>query len=174
MSLIEKLDQKPKEFIDLIKEYSKNPVGFLLIAGSNGNGKSYAAKCIYELNARFILPCRDDDEAIFIRHDDLKDRLSESHKNWGNLTFDKQVFNNTKLLILDDLGVREPTEQMIGFLHSVLDHRYDNRHQLGTVITTNLNSKTFGEKFTSAILSRAASGKKFRLDTPDRRASDEF
>lgn len=174
MALIDYLDNKPLEFIKMIKEYANNPKGFLLIAGTNGNGKSYSAKCIYEKNTQYVLPNYDDDEAIFIKHDDLKDRLLESFRKWGTLEYEKKKFNSTKLLILDDLGAREPTEQMIGFLHSILDQRYEDRKNVGTVITTNLNSKTFAEKFSSAILSRVGSGKKYRLDSPDRRATDEF
>lgn len=174
MALIDNLNNKPQDFIDLIKEYSRNPKGFLLLAGTNGNGKSYSARCVYELNARFILPDYDEDEAIFINHDDLKDRLSDSQRNWGSTQFDKKQFSETKLLILDDLGARDPTEMMIGFLHSVLDKRFENRQSLGTLITTNMNAKIVAEKFSSAILSRIISGKTYRCDWPDRRPTDQF
>jgi len=174
MKLIDDLDEKPQEFIEMVKNYANNPKGFFLIAGSNGNGKSYSARCIYEENARFILPDHDNDEAIFIKHDDLKDLLTETFNQWSSLSYLKETYSKTKLLIIDDLGCRAPTEQMIGFLHSILDNRFEDRSDIATLITTNLNAKEFASKFGDAILSRCSSGLKYRLDSPDRRPHDQF
>lgn len=77
---------------------------------------------------------------------------------------------STGLLVLDDVGITDPSKPYLDFLYAIIDHRSINSNDLGTIVTTNLNAKTFREHYGDAILSRVASGLVVRWDHEDRRA----
>ncbi len=147
--------------------FAKCPKGFLLLAGSNGSGKSYAAMCIYRVNSSLELPQWNPDEALFINQSELNEKwLNSDRKEWSEWCKD------TRLLVIDDLGTRRPSDAFADFLYAIIDYRWNEREVLGTIITTNLNSQTMREMFGSAIISRIASGIVKRWDHPDRRCKE--
>ena len=157
------------EIITALTAFSKNPQGFLLFSGANGTGKSFAAMAVYEVVSPFDLPFYDYDVARFLTQADLNILWSEFNtKHKETNTFLKDLYGS-KLLILDDVGTRTPTEAYMDFLYAVVDKRYTLRSSRGTIITTNLNSTDMRQKFGDAFVSRVASGKCFKFEGLDRR-----
>lgn len=161
---------QPKHILDFLEFYSQNPYGFLLLYGKNGTGKSYAAMSIYKKISPFTLPQYDHDIAIFISQADLNLKWSEENKN-GDMTYFFDKYSKTKLLVLDDLGTRIPTEAFMDWIYNLIDYRSVNREELGTIITTNLGIEDITKHFGNAVMSRLRSGKIFKMDGKDRRAN---
>lgn len=154
--------------IACLEEFSRNPKGFIVLAGKNGTGKTYAAKAVYEAYARFKLPYYDYEEAILVTQADLQEAWKKSERNWKENALVSEIFNS-KLLILDDLGTKTPTPAFNEYLYAIFDKRWNARDEIGTIITTNLNVRDMREKFSDAIVSRIASGTCFKLEGVDRR-----
>ena len=169
------IDRKTPEQMQKIKSYAKDPKGFLLLAGDNGTGKSFVAEAIYELRTPFQLPQYDMDIAFFINQSDLNTRWKHDVIENSALELLERL-KNTKLLVLDDLGTKPPTDAFGDFLYSIIDYRWNRRKELGTIITTNMTATIVREKFGDAILSRIASGTNIRftreLNGDDRRIID--
>lgn len=154
--------------MEKIMRFYKNPKGFLLMAGANGTGKSFVSMAIYEAYSRFKLPQYDTDESFFINQADLNGLWIHSTQEYGPIYL-LGTLKETKLLVLDDLGTKTPSDAFGDFLYSLIDHRWNHRDRLGTIITTNMTGKITRERFGDAILSRIASGIQIRFDGEDRR-----
>lgn len=165
--MLKDINLKPSDLMQKVYEFAKKPIGFFLISGPNGTGKSFIAEALYYTQTPFKLPQYDSDLAIFITQADLNEEWKQN--SMESPVFLSSKYKNTKLLVLDDLGTRKPTDAFLDFLYLILDHRYKNRHNLGTIITTNRNAREFQEIFGDAILSRVGSGFKYRLEGNDRR-----
>lgn len=171
MPKLKEIDKKTPEQMEKIMLFARNPTGFLLLAGANGCGKSFVAQAIYEAHAKFKLPYYDMDQAFFINQSDLNARwLKDKHEN-TSLELSSRL-KETKLLVLDDLGTKTPTDAFADFLYGIIDYRWNHRSTLGTIITTNMTGKITRERFGDAILSRIASGVQIRFDGEDRRIID--
>jgi DNA replication protein DnaC len=171
MAKLSEIDGKTPEQMEKITAYAKNPKGFFLLAGANGTGKSFVAMAVYEAHSRFKLPYYDMDEAFFINQADLNERWI-AEKMEGNALELGHRLKQTNLLVLDDLGTKKPTDSFGDFLYSIIDYRWNQRDNLGTIITTNMNGQITRERFGDAILSRIASGIRLRFDGQDRRIID--
>ncbi len=168
MLKLKDIDQ-PEDTLNALLEYAKNPIGFLLLAGKNGSGKSFAAEAIYQTQTPYILPNHDHDLALFITQSRLNIEWTKQISDYGN---SEELLNkciNTKLLVLDDLGTRIPTPAFMDFLYAIIDERWILRSKLGTIITTNLNVSDINTNFGTAIVSRISSGICLRMDGKDRR-----
>lgn len=168
MNNIKYLNQK-KDVVDFIEAFAKSPKGFLLLSGKNGTGKSYAAMAAYNAVTPYRLPAYDRDIAIFTTQTDLNLRWSEENAKHGETMTLLKELARCKLLVLDDIGTRIPSEAFMDFLYAVADKRYSNRDIGGTIVTTNLNVTDMRERFGDAFVSRVASGKCFRFEGEDRR-----
>lgn len=173
MPKLSEIDKKTPEQMEKIMRFAKNPKGFLLMAGANGRGKSFVAQAIYEEHSTFKLPYYDMDESFFINQRDLNERWEHSKMEKGSLELSGRL-KQTKLLILDDLGTRTPSDAFLDFLYGLIDYRWNHRDSLGTIITTNMTGKITREKFGDAILSRIASGIQIRFDGPEDRRIIDF
>ncbi len=160
MLTLNDINEKPPEHLEKIKSFAYKPLGFFLLSGLNGRGKSFIAEVIYQMHTPHVLPRLDYDLAIFINQADLNaDFIQKStENNYYMQKYDAHKLKKTKLFVLDDLGTREPSVAFLDFLYSVFDHRWRYRHELGTIITTNLNSAQIRDKFGDAVFSRIASG----------------
>jgi DNA replication protein DnaC len=167
---IQHLQQSDQDKKDLI-EYANNPLGFLLLSGTNGSGKSYAAEAIYNANTPMRLPSYISDRAIFITQYELIEECQKEFSLYHNKSSLAEKHRETRLLVLDDIGVckRRPSDFFLDFLIGLIDHRWRYRGVLGTIITTNLNSIEMREIFGDSFVSRAASGIIKRWDHKDRR-----
>lgn len=110
--------------------FAENPEGWLLLEGGYGCGKTHLAAAIG--NARIA----HGDEVLFVTSPDLLDHLRVSYgdaEQGYDETFER--LKGVRLLILDDLGVENPSPWAKEKLFQLLNHRYTQR--LPTVITTN-------------------------------------
>jgi len=164
MPRLSEINQKPEAYMAALKQFLNNPYGFYLIAGTNGNGKTFTAKALYE-----CFRCHDPDEKMFTTQTDLNLLWQKDLYEWGSTLYLLDKIVKTKLLILDDLGTRTPTDAFMDFLYAIADKRYNDRDKCGTVITTNLNASMLRERFGDAFTSRVASGIIVRHDGEDRR-----
>lgn len=160
---------QPQDILEKLNAYDQNPKGFLLLAGKPGTGKTFAAEAIYNNHTNYRLPYFDHDKAAFISQVDLNDKWLESIKKYGDASYYKEIFGNTPLLVLDDLGTKAPTDSFIDFLYSLLDTRWKKRETNGTIITTNFSAETIHKIFGDRLLSRILSGKLIKFEGDDRR-----
>lgn len=153
--------KQKEEYLSYFRQYALNPLGFMILAGFNGTGKTYAAKAIYD---DFIC---DLDDKKFINQVELNLLWTDNLQKYNSTSELLKQFCNYKLLVIDDLGTRTPTESFMDFLYALADKRYQEKR--GTIITTNMTYKQLREKFGDAFASRVASGKNIRLEGEDRR-----
>ncbi len=166
MAQLSEIDNKTSEQMQKILEFSKNPKGFFLMAGSNGTGKSFVAEAIYN---SYRVSAHDTDLKMMITQTDLNLKWQKQFKEWGETTYLLNQILSTKILVLDDIGTRTPTESFMDFLYAIADKRYSDKFNCATIITTNLNSQNMRLKFGDAFVSRVASGICLRMDGKDRR-----
>lgn len=119
---------------DRARAFAERPLGWLVIRGGYGCGKTHLAAAI--ANARL----EQGEKAVLVTVPDLLDYLrapfSADFNEEGetyHTRFDE--VRTTPLLILDDLGIESPTAWAQEKLYQILNHRYNA--QLPTVITTN-------------------------------------
>ncbi len=160
---LRQIDDKPEAYMKHVNEFVANPVGFFLISGKNGNGKTFTAEAIY---GRFYHPHSDN---MFWNQADLKMEWQRLYARYGSTDYFFKEVVKAPLLVIDDLGTTRPTESFMEFLYIIADKRHKQKHTHGTVITTNLNSQSMREMFGDAFVSRVASGRCLRHDGPDRR-----
>jgi len=168
MPNLSEINNKTVEQMQLIEKFARTPLGFMVLSGKNGTGKSFIAKAIYELYAPYKLPYYDKDIAYFVTQSKLNSDWLDQ-KQEGSATEMLTRLKGTKLLIIDDLGTRTPSDAFMDFLFDLFDTRWNNRNYLGTIITTNLNAEDMRLKFSDAITSRVASGICVRFEGQDRR-----
>ncbi len=154
---------QPKIIMEKLSEYAQKPFGYLILSGPNGRGKSFAAKEIYHRNTPYVLPQHSDFHAVLIKQATLNTRYLDS-LGGHNLEELSKKFIDTKLLVLDDLGSRDPSPGFLDFIYMILDERYEGRKTKGTIITTNLGHAELRSKFGEAIASRITSGINLRID----------
>ena len=99
-------------------------------------------------------------------------KFQEFTEKYGDSNYLLKSMLYPKLLVLDDIGTRKPSDAFMDFLYAVVDYRYENREKCGTIVTTNLNAATMRQSFGDAFVSRAASGKIFRFEGKDRRINE--
>jgi DNA replication protein DnaC len=118
-----------KEAFSLCRNYAKEPVGWLVLAGPHGCGKTHLAAAI--ANARVSMGT----SALFVVVPDLLDHLRATFSPTSQIRFDRR-FEEVKtapLLVLDDLGTESASPWAQEKLYQLLNHRYNAR--LPTVIT---------------------------------------
>lgn len=163
MPKISEINGKPEEYMKHVNEFVANPKGFFLISGTNGNGKTFTAQAIYD---KFWHPHTDNQ---FWNQADLKIKWQDFLAEYHSVSYLLKDIVKAPLLVLDDIGTSKPTEAFMEFLYIISDKRHLLKHTHGTIITTNLNSKSMREMFGDAFVSRVASGRCVRHDGPDRR-----
>lgn len=160
------INKKSDEYIEKVHRFVAKPRGFLLIAGSNGNGKSFTARAIMD---HFYHPELDHQ---FWNMYDLNAKWLEVFSEFGNTTYLVKLILKAPLLVLDDIGTRKPTDAYMDFLYWIADQRYESRDRKATIVTTNLNTQSMREMMGDAFLSRVSSGICIRWDGPDRRGEE--
>lgn len=163
MIRISEINEKPEDYMRHVHEFVANPVGFFLISGNNGNGKTFTAQAIYD---RFWNPHSDNQ---FWNQADLKMKWQSIYAQYGNTDYFFNEMAKAPLLVLDDIGTTRPTEAFMEFLYAIANKREKLKSTCGTIITTNLNSNSMREMFGSAFVSRVACCRCVRHDGPDRR-----
>lgn len=131
---------------DLASRFAEKPDGWLLLEGTYGCGKTHLAAAIG--NSRI----EQGDLVIFITAPDLLDHLRNTYSSSAEETYDETFdrLRNADLLILDDLGVENPSAWAKEKLFQLLNHRYS--YHLPTVITTNMDIDKFDPRIRSRLL----------------------
>lgn len=145
--------EQSEQIIEYMREYLKNPVGFIVFQGPNGRGKTYAARRLMGEIQAAGMP-----DMLLVSQNDMNCEWSELMKEYGYANYYKERLIEAKVLMIDDLGIKDPSPGFLDFLCSVIDKRYANRNSTGTILTTNLSSNDIASKFGGAFFSRALSG----------------
>lgn len=126
--------------------FAEKPDGWLLLEGTYGCGKTHLAAAVG--NERL----KQGDLVLFITVPDLLDHLRSAYGPTSELGYDETFdrIRNAPLLILDDLGVENPSPWAQEKLFQLFNHRYIER--LPTVITTNADLDTLDERIRSRLL----------------------
>lgn len=113
------------------RSFAQSPWGWIVFEGTYGTGKTHLAAAI--ANERV----KHGDKVLFITAPDLLDYLRSAYNPESETTYDEtfERVRGADLLILDDLGVENPSAWAQEKLFQILNHRYARR--LPTVITTN-------------------------------------
>ena len=128
-------------------KYAENPDGrWLVLEGTYGCGKTHLAAAVG--NARL----ERGDWVLFITAPDLLDHLRGSYSPSSEMTYNEtfERLRDTELLIIDDLGVENPSEWAQEKLFQLLDYRYSHRKH--TIITTNRNLDSLDPRIRSRLL----------------------
>lgn len=148
---------------DLSQSFSRKPDGWLLLEGTYGCGKTHLAAAIG--NARL----RMGDNVLFITSPDLLDHLRSAYGPDAEMGYDETFdrVRNADLLILDDLGVENPSPWAQEKLFQLLNHRYT--HRLPTIITTNADVDRLDPRIRSRLLD-VDKTRRVRITAPDYRS----
>ena len=136
----------------------------LYIHGPTGSGKSHlaavAARRHLDRFGRGAATWKPQEIARHVRS--ARDAADEQDRIMG--------IAESKLLVIDDLGVQKDTEFMISLLYEIIDFRYMNR-PTGMIITSNLSLENLASKIgEDRIPSRLVQMCRFiGLDGPDQR-----
>lgn len=111
-------------------EYAENPVGWLVLVGPNGSGKTHLAAAIAS-------HCIKSEQVVFFMHvPDLLDHLRATYAPSSELTYSDLYMQvvEAPLLILDGLGAHSSTPWAEEKLQQVINHRFNA--ELPTIVTT--------------------------------------
>lgn len=122
-------NDKDRDNLDTVKKFADKKHGFLILQGqSMGSGKSHLAVSVM----------RHKEMGRFVTHSCLMSKVSEHYDNKHAPNIEA-LCQNSKLLVLDDVGISRGGSDEIPTLHRILDARYGER--LPTIITTNLTKE---------------------------------
>ena len=129
------------------QSYAREPAGWIIFAGAVGCGKTHLAVAI--CNERLE---QFGHQVIFVTAPDLLDFLRMTFDPRGEATYDDyfERIRNVSLLLLDDLGVENPSAWAKEKLFQLLNYRHVNK--LPTVITTNKSLDEFDPWLTSRLM----------------------
>jgi len=163
-----KIKNLNSENFKILRDWATDPKSFILFAGKTGRGKTYAAiATMYFFQYVKNIPWH---EQKFIEMSDLNQiwmanfASSEIGSNFSLL----EKLKHCKVLILDDIGVKKPTESFLDFIYCLINHRC-NDDSLITIFTTNCTSEELNKDFGPRITSRISQGKIAKFEGPDLR-----
>lgn len=159
----EKQQQALRVALEAARSFARNMEGgWLLLEGTYGTGKTHLAAAIGNERLKF------GDNVMFVTTPDLLDHLRNTYNPRAEMTYDElfDKMRNATLLILDDLGVENPSEWAKEKLFQLLNHRYS--HQRPTVITTNVDLDSLDPRIRSRLLDLNVI-RRIVIDAPDYR-----
>lgn len=126
--------------------FAQHPKGWLVLEGTYGCGKTHLAVAIGNTRLEHY-----GDEVLFMTAPDLLDFLRTTFSNNSEISYDESFdrIRNMSFLILDDLGVENPSGWAKEKLFQLLNYRYSNA--LPTVITTNIGLDDLDPRLSSRM-----------------------
>jgi DNA replication protein DnaC len=143
--------------------FANSPDGWLLLEGGYGCGKTHLAAAIGNTQLE------QGNVVLFITVPDLLDHLRSTYGPSSEIEYDETFdrIRNSYLLILDDLGVENPSHWAQEKLFQLLNHRHS--HRLPTVITTNTNIDDLDPRIRSRLIDTHLTTR-VRISAPDYRS----
>lgn len=160
-----------KEF-NLWKENQDAP---MIFTGAPGRGKTYAAAAFYNyrelakmhlLKKNLLYSYEPEVCSLFCNLAVLFHEFLMCFDSKGGRERLTNRLLEPKLLILDDLGIREPSPGFADFIYLIIDQRINREKDL-TLITTNCSSKEISELYGERIASRIATGYCIKFEGED-------
>lgn len=146
-----------------LEKWAESPLGFLLFVGGSGRGKSFAAVCCIRKFYETTGECDIKYANVPLLSLEWKKCINERTSELDLLN----KYSERKLLVLDDLGQREPSPAFLDFLYILINERMNEN--IATIITTNFTSNALREKMGDAITSRLCTAKIFKFEGKDQR-----
>jgi DNA replication protein DnaC len=115
-----------RKFVDCVREFTTKRVGFLLLLGAIGTGKSHLS----------VGAMRHFKNSLLIRQNELLRRLRLTYRD-HNQEDPIEVCQSVGLLVLDEIGLSGGGKDELPMLHEILDHRHGEMKP--TIITGNVN-----------------------------------
>lgn len=156
------VNQKSAELISSLRFLGEKKRGFIVMMGPNGVGKTW---CAVAAGSHYI-----DHDGIDFRFwncSDLYMKFLNEFEEFGNPGRLRNSLVEKEFLIIDDLGIKSPSESFKEFIYIVIDARMNSN--LPTIITTNLQLKEINDVFGKALSSRFSASKIFLFAGQDRR-----
>ena len=146
------------------QDFAREPGGWLLLEGTYGCGKTHLAAAVGNVRLQ------QGDVVLFITTPDLLDHLRSAYGPTSEVGYDEtfERVRNAEVLILDDLGVENPSPWAQEKLFQLLNHRYV--HEMPTVITTNADIDRLDQRIRSRLLDVNLIHR-VRIAAPDYRSS---
>ena len=137
---------RPKLVYETVLNYAKNPLGWLVLKGGYGCGKTHLASAVANYRIAHGHP------VLFVNTPDLLDHLRAAYSPASPTGFDERFdqVRETPLLILDDLGSQSNTEWAQEKLYQIINYRYNAR--LPTIVTTNQELETIEGRIRSRLV----------------------
>jgi chromosomal replication initiation ATPase DnaA len=147
--------------IDYLKKFAEHPKGIIVMQGTKGTGKTFAALATCEMFTRKST------SAVFLTQKQLAENWLEAIKSSVMNNFIEKV-RTRSLLVIDDFGTSEMTPAFLSFIMDLINTRmqWSNR---GTIITTNLEDDTFTKYCGEALNDRFLTGQYFEFEGPSKR-----
>ena len=125
-----------RDAVQACVEFARSPQGWLVLAGTNGCGKTHLAAAIAN---EYVERTRTD--VMFVVVPDLLDHLRAAFSPQSTTPYDRRFdeIKRAPLLVLDDLGTESATPWAREKLFQLLNFRYNAL--LPTVITTSADPK---------------------------------
>lgn len=154
--------QSLKTAYDAALNYANAPDGWLLLEGTYGCGKTHLAAAVGNARLQY------EDAVLFITTPDLLDHLRNTYGANSEMGYDEMFdrLRSAPMLILDDLGVENPSAWAQEKLFQLLNHRYT--YKLPTVITTNADLDALDPRIRSRLLDDTIIHR-VRISAPDYR-----
>jgi DNA replication protein DnaC len=130
-------------------EFAHHPVGWLVLKGGYGCGKTHLAAAVGNYQLAMGHP------VLFVNVPDLLDHLRATYSPGATMTYDKRFeqVRRAPLLILDDLGTQSNTEWAQEKLYQIFNYRYTAK--LPTIITTNLEIEAIEIRIRSRMVDKS-------------------
>lgn len=138
---VENVSPQVAEAFYVARDYARNPVGWLVLAGTMGTGKTHLLMAI--LNAQ-----PQERQMMFVTTPNLLDMLRSGYKR-GDYEDLLNICCNVPLLALDDLGAESATDWATEKLFQIFNYRYQAR--LPMVVSTNVPVRELEPRLASRL-----------------------
>lgn len=171
LKLIKKIKLEDPDGHNKIRTICQEGAGNLIFAGKTGRGKTFAAclcceaiKSLFKLKSYEIGFCN-----VAELRQEWKETMNEAWKQ-GDVANRLKEF---KVLVLDDLGTCEPSQQFLDYFYLIIKKRTEDKN-LMNIYTTNLSADELGLNFGARIVSRIINHLNLKVVGEDQRKKLNF